>query len=253
MPTANPPVTFETTLFAMCGVPEVRAWMPVAMESIEFRRTCAFDSERKIPVCAFAIVLSATNAEDRMSAIPDEPPVIVSRVKLGEVSIATRGRSNWSNVLHETDPFPVTLNWTPTGGMSAIVLFRDQVIRFPAVPSATSRPSTKRLRPGSTRTVVPARIVRVAPERTVTDWVITYAQSARPHVVSTAIGPRTYVMAAARGVTANSAPNETATTSRTVATLGTRGRLRGASMGSSLCGPAFGLARSLVRLLLEDI
>ncbi|TLZ49254.1 MAG: hypothetical protein E6K18_08195 [Methanobacteriota archaeon] len=65
------------------------------------------------------------------------------------------------------------MNWTPIGGKIAAELFWIHVIELPAVPSATRRPSTKRVRTGSTRTVTPGRIVRVTPGRTVTHEVTT--------------------------------------------------------------------------------
>src|SRR3990170_3966642 len=249
MPRARLDVTFVIWLLAMYGAPENPAWIPMAATSIAFRKTWGLDCPMAMPTCVPRILLSATLAADRTSPMPTEAVVITLLEKFGELSKACRGRSNPSNVLHETEPVAEALNWTPMGGKRETVLFATHVIGFATVPSAMSRPSTNKLRMGSTRTVVPGRIVSVTPGTTITCRVSTYTVSDEPQVVSAMMGPRTYVVAATCGAAVRSPPKATTRTARTVTTLETRGRWRGASMGDRLCGPDLGLARAPRRSL----
>src|SRR2546426_2733100 len=241
MPTPRPPETFVIRLFARNGSPFTDAWIPVWATLIVFRRICALDSESPIPMTTLLIWLSATVGLARTTPMPIVAVVIVLKDRLGHGgSMMTRGRAKRSNVFHDTDPLPVTLNWTPVGGSRTTVLFPTHRVGVACAASATRRPSTKRDLPGSTRTFTPGLIVRVTPGSTVTCCVRVYVLSVLPHVVTTEMKPRTYVIADARGVTARNAPNGTPTTARTATRLRTRALL-GAYMGRDLSEPTGGV------------
>src|SRR5213593_2517785 len=111
----------------------------------------------------------------------------------------------------------------PRGGIKEIVLFLANRISLPGKPFAWRRPSTNNARFGLNRTVVPGRIVRVTPGRTMTFLRSTYTVSVGgPQVVSEVTGPPTYVVAAARGNVKRMPVRDIAAKAKTIATLGHR-------------------------------
>ena len=136
----------------------------------------------------------------------------------GELSVAMTARSQLSNMDRVTEPVALALNAIPYHGMFSTLEFGRKLIGSPAAPFAVREPSMNRAMPASNRTVVPGRIVRVTPGRTVTCFVTTYTLSRAPHVVLA----ETYVTAAAGGVAVSTAPNPTSRTARTIARLGQR-------------------------------
>src|SRR5436309_14664876 len=111
------------------------------------------------------IVLLVTELEDRTKAKPTPACRIVLLVTSGELSVAVIARSTRSNVDQETDPAELALNWIPPQGNGQPVLFAVNVIALAELPSAVSRPSTKRWTPGSNFTSVPGMMVTVAEGR----------------------------------------------------------------------------------------
>ena len=71
-----------------------------------------------------------------------------------------------------TDPLELWLNWIPIHGIARIVWLIVKMISAPICPLAMRPPSMNRPIPGSNRTVVFGRIVRVARAVTVT-WFVT--------------------------------------------------------------------------------
>jgi len=97
-------------------------------------------------------------------------------------------RSVRLKVDQETEPVALALNWTPPQGPTATpVLFAANVIRPPELPSARKVPRTYRWTLGSAKTLVPGRIVSVAPRLTVTLPYMTQVQSVSH--VAVPIGP----------------------------------------------------------------
>src|SRR3989454_11351298 len=107
------------------------------------------------------MVLPYTKLDDGTKANPPPACRIELLVRSGELSVAVTARSTRSKVDRETDPDELALNWIPPHGTGEAVLFAVNVIALAEVPSAFSRPSTKRWTPGSKLTLRPGTIGRL--------------------------------------------------------------------------------------------
>src|SRR2546422_8615967 len=162
MPIPKPLLTFVIVFHETVGKLGCSIWMPTAVPLIELYAICTSEVLAYTPTfVARRIVLHVRMLDDRTKAKPTPAWRIVLLVRPRELSVAVTARSTRSNVDHETDPNELALNWIPPHGNGEAVVVAGDVVALAEVPSAASRPATKRGTPRSDFTVVPGIIVRL--------------------------------------------------------------------------------------------